>query len=136
MLLRDGGPYSGDRARGLDRLVSQLDQSWISLRICGGQSYGGGCVVAWVCVEKMPRQPSARPSLYTPEEAEGRNTLGTALILLAEVGGGCSAGEASPLTWRRLRKRCLIASIGVLEKMHRSRSLLGGPVGEASGHAT
>jgi hypothetical protein len=33
------------------------------------------------------RQLSSHPSLYTPEIAKGRDTLGKALISLAEAGG-------------------------------------------------
>jgi hypothetical protein len=78
------------------------------------------------------RQPSAPLSLYTPEQAEGRDTLATTLISLAKVGGGRAASEVSPLTWRRLPKRCLVASTGSLEKTDRPWSLPGGFVGEAS----
>jgi hypothetical protein len=50
------------------------------------------------------------PSLYTPKAGEGRGTRVIAITSFVEVGGGCSAVEASPLTWRRLPKRRLGAS--------------------------
>jgi hypothetical protein len=64
---------------------------------------------------------SARPSLYTPEAAEGRGTHGIAITSLAEVGGGRSTGVAWPLTWHRLRNRRLGASTGATEKTHRDK---------------
>jgi hypothetical protein len=39
----------------------------------------------------------ARHSLYTPEATEGCDTRGIGITSLAEVGGGRSVGEASPL---------------------------------------
>jgi hypothetical protein len=50
----------------------------------------------------------ARPSLFTPEAAEGVRHA------LAVVGGGRSAGKTSPLTWRRL------GASGVAEKTHQA----------------
>jgi hypothetical protein len=55
-------------------------------------------------VEEWMRKKRA-PSLYRLEAGDGRGTRGVALTALAEVSGGRSAGEASPLTWRRLPKR-------------------------------
>jgi hypothetical protein len=63
-------------------------------------------------------QPSAHPSLYTPESAEG---VAPAINFVAEVGGGRTAGEASPLMWCGLLKRCLVASTGATEKAHRAK---------------
>ena len=51
-----------------------------------------------------------RPCLYRPEVGDGRGTRGVAITALAEVGGGRSAAEASPLTRRRVPKRRLEAS--------------------------
>jgi hypothetical protein len=45
------------------------------------------------------------PSLYRPEAGDGRGTRGITITALAEMGGGRSAGETSPLTWRRLPKQ-------------------------------
>jgi hypothetical protein len=68
------------------------------------------------------RLPSARFSLYTSELAEGRGQLAISLISLPEVGGGRSADEALPFTWRRLPMRYRLSSTGE-------------PLGEASSHA-
>jgi hypothetical protein len=48
----------------------------------------------------------------------GVTRLATPLISLVEVGGGRTPREASPLTWYRLPKRCIVASTSALEKTH------------------
>jgi hypothetical protein len=48
--------------------------------------YGGGCAAA--SVEEGMRQPSARPSLYTPKKAEGHDTLGNGINFLGRGGSG------------------------------------------------
>jgi hypothetical protein len=59
-------------------------------------------------------------------QLRGAAHVTSSLTSLADVGGGRSAGEASPLIWRRLPKRRFVTSIGAAEKTHRAM-LPGGP---------
>jgi hypothetical protein len=87
------------------------------------EELGGATVelmVARVCVDEWMRKKRAS-SLYRPEAGDGRGTRGVAIAALAEVGGRRSAGEASPLTWRRLPKRCSGTVGDASEKTHQGR---------------
>jgi hypothetical protein len=62
-------------------------------------------VAARVCLAEWMSKKNARPLYISQRQATAAGRMASPLTSLVEVGGGGSAAEASPVTWRRLPKR-------------------------------